>query len=445
MISSCDSCPPRRYHKLIRTMPPSYTRRPSIARFALGVALGCIFLATLTPFPGARQPDFVGCVICGVRGAADALVNLILFVPLGAALLMNGRVGLRAVGVAGILSAGIEFAQIFIPGRDPSLGDVCFNTLGAAVGQVTAYLLARWAMPPDRTAAGLSLASAYGAAAMVGLTGWLLSPALPLTDFRAWYTADRADLEFYRGRVLSTSLGSVPFRPSELPNPVEVRRLLLAGAPLRILAVAGPRVRGLGPLFVIEAKRGDELFLIGPDRDDLALRYRTRATTLRLDQPDLRLRHAFAGIAAGDTLRIEASRDRDGYCLHVNQARACQLGFTIGSAWALLLYPRHLLLLQALLSAAWVAGIALLVGFWARQRWETALAGVVLVATLAFAPRAVGLNPTPALQWLGAAAGCCMGWALHVVARRAVQSAPSATAASGERYRSRARSGAPGV
>lgn len=401
-------------------MLTGHTLRPSIARFVLGAALGSIFLATLTPFPGARQPDFIGCIVCGDRGVADALVNLILFMPLGAALLMNGRVGLRAVGVAGIVSAGIEFVQIFIPGRDPSLGDVCFNTLGAAVGQVTASLLARWALSPERTAARLSLAAACGAAAMVGLTGWLLSPALPLADLRAWYTADRADLEFYRGRVLSTSLGSIPFGPADLPNPVEVRRLLLAGAPLRVLAVAGPRVRGLGPLFVIETDWGDELFLIGPDRDDLALRYRTRATMLRLDQPDLRLRHALAGVAAGDTLRIEASRNRDGYCLEANQTRACRLGFTIGSGWALLLYPRHFPpLLQLLLSAAWVAGIALPVGFWARQRWESAVAGVVLVAALAFAPRAVGLMPTPTLQWLGAAAGCCMGWVMHVVTRRA--------------------------
>ena len=401
-------------------MPAGHPRRPSIARFALGAALGCIFLATLTPFPEARQPEFVGCVVCGVRGAADALVNLILFVPLGAALVMNGRGGLRAVGVAGILSACIELAQLFIPGRDPSLGDVCFNTLGAAVGQVTALFLARWALPSTRAAARLAVAAACGVAAIVGLTGWLLSPALPRSDFRAWYTANRADMEFYRGRVLRTSLGSIPLVPSDLPNPVEVRRLLLAGAPLRILAVAGPRVRALSPLFVIEARWGDELFLIGPDRDDLALRYRTRATTLRLDQPDLRLRHALRGVAAGDTLRIEAHRDRDGYCLEVNQARACRLGFTIGSGWALLLYLRHFPLpAQQLLGAAWVGGLTLLVGFWARRHWETVLAGVLLIGTLAVGPHLVGLIPTPALQWLGAVTGLGIGLVLHALARRA--------------------------
>jgi VanZ family protein len=393
--------------------------RPTIARLAMGAAVGCILLATLTPFPGAHQPDFIGCVLCGVRGSADALVNLILYVPFGVALMINGRVGLRAVGWAGLLSAGTEFAQIFIPGRDPSLGDVCFNTLGAAAGQMSAHLAARWATPESRAAARLSLAAAVGAASLFGLTGWLLSPALPVSAFRAWYTADRPDLDFYHGRVLGTSLGSVTFGPADLPNPRQVRRLLLAGAPLRILAVAGPRIRGLGPLFVIEDDAGNEIFLIGPDRDDLALRFRTHAIVHRLDQPDVRLRQAFAGVAPGDTLRIEARRERDGYCLTVNQAHACGLGFTIGSGWSLLLYPRHFpSWLRWLLGAGWVAGMVLPVGFWARNRWESALAAAVLISAVALIPRATGLIPTPVHQWLGAGIGCLIGATLQVVVRR---------------------------
>ena len=194
-----------------------------VRRLALGVALGLILLATLTPVPGARPPDFVGCVICGARGWSDALANLILFVPLGATLLANGRIGPRAVGLAGLLSAGIELVQIFIPGRDPSLGDVCFNTLGAAVGQVTAALALRLAAPPKRVAARLSFGSTVGIAIVTGVTGWLLSPALPHSALRAWYSPDRPDLELYRGRVIGTSLGSVAFRTSDLHNPDEVR------------------------------------------------------------------------------------------------------------------------------------------------------------------------------------------------------------------------------
>ncbi len=393
--------------------------RPTLARLALGAAVGCILLATLTPFPGARQPEFISCLICGVRGSADALVNLILYAPLGVALMINGRVGLRAVAWAGLLSTGTEFAQIFIPGRDPNLGDVCFNTLGAAAGQVIAHVAARWAAPESRAAARLSVAAAIGAAAVLGLTGWLLSPALPVSALRAWYTADRPNLDFYHGRVLGTTLGSIRLGTADLPDPREVRRLLLVGAPLRILAVAGPRARALGPLYVIEDDSGDEVFLVGPDRDDLALRYRTHATVLRLDQPDLRLRQALARVVPGDTLHIEARRERGGYCLTVNQAHACGLGFTIGSGWGLLLYPRHLPpWLQLLLSAVWVAGIVLPVGFWARKRWETGLAGALLLAGLALVPRTVGLIPAPGWLWLGAAAGCLLGVGLQWLGRR---------------------------
>lgn len=399
------------------TRPPLLPR--SIARLALGAALGFILLTTLAPFPGARAPDFVGCLICGTRGSADAVVNLLLYIPLGAALMISGRAGGRAVALAGILSASIEFLQIFIPGRDPSLGDVFFNTCGAAVGQVSVHFLARWATPDTRTAARLSVAAALTAVGVFGLTGWLLRPALPVSAFRAWYTADRPDLEFYHGRVLSTTLGAVPFGTADVPNPGEVRRLLLTGAPLQLLAVAGPRVRALGPLFVIENRWGDEIFLVGPDRDDLVLRYRTRAAALRLDRPDLRLRDAFAGVAAGDTLRIEVWREHRAYCLEVNRGRACGLGFTPGSGWAVLLYPRHFPpWLQQLLSIGWVAGIALPVGFWVRRRWESGLAGVVLASGLALVPLFTDLIPTPSSQWVGAGAGALSGVALGLLVGR---------------------------
>ena len=395
-------------------MPAKDVSSVSIGRLMLGVALGLILLATLTPFPGARLPDFVGCVICGVRGWSDALANLILFVPLGAALLANGRTGPRAVGLAGLLSAGIELAQIFIPGRDPSLGDVCFNTLGAAVGQVTAALALKLAACSGRAAARLSLVSAIGVAVVTGVTGWLLLPALPLSALRAWYSPDRPDLELFRGRVISTSLGSVPFRTSVFPNPDEARRSLLTGAPLRIVALAGARARALAPMLVIEDEDGNELLLTGPDRDDWVLRLRTRAASHRLDQPDLRLRGALTRVAPGDTLRIEARRDPDGYCLRVNETQACRLGFTIGSGWALLLYLRHFPpWLQRLLGAGWVAGLVVPIGFWARKRWETVVGGSLLFITLALLPPLVGLLPTPGAQWLGAGVGGLIGYGLQ--------------------------------
>src|SRR5258708_7450434 len=121
--------------------------RITIARVALIVALACILGATLAPVGTEFQPDFVRCIICGGRGWADAVANLLLYAPLGAALFWNGRVGRRAVGMAFLLSACIELAQTFIPGRDPSLSDVAFYTMGAGAGQIAALWTRRRVVP----------------------------------------------------------------------------------------------------------------------------------------------------------------------------------------------------------------------------------------------------------------------------------------------------------
>jgi glycopeptide antibiotics resistance protein len=62
----------------------------------------------------------------------DTALNLVLFVPLGAACALAAR---RPVLVAGLvafgLSLGVEGAQLFSHGRFPSATDLTCNTLGA--------------------------------------------------------------------------------------------------------------------------------------------------------------------------------------------------------------------------------------------------------------------------------------------------------------------------
>jgi hypothetical protein len=111
-----------------------------IPRLGVFGALLFILGATLTPMDAGNDTDFIACILCGSRGNADALVNVILFAPLGFALTLMGRTGIRWIGYAAVLSATIEFAQLVIPGRDPSLGDVFFNTVGAAIGQLAAHV-----------------------------------------------------------------------------------------------------------------------------------------------------------------------------------------------------------------------------------------------------------------------------------------------------------------
>jgi hypothetical protein len=374
--------------------------------------------ATLIPMDAGSETDFIACIVCGSRGTADALVNVILFAPLGLALALTGRTGIRWIGYAALLSATIEFAQLVIPGRDPSLADVCFNALGAATGQLVAHVGLRWLASDERTAARLSITASVAAILVFGLTARLLAPMFPASPYQASWTANLPQLEWYHARGLHATLGSFTLRAGEIPQSAEVRRLLLAGAPLHIEAIAGPRVRALGPLFVIADDRDREILLIGPDRDDLVLRYRTFAARWRLDQPDLRLRGGLARVARGDTLLIDARREAGGTCLMLNGTGTCHLGYTIGSGWALLLFPEHFpSWLQQLLGLAWVGGLVVPFGLWARKRPETLVAAGILVAGLFVLPGRTGLLPTPPAQLLSAGAGWLLGAALQAALR----------------------------
>lgn len=359
------------------------------------------------------------CIICGGRGWADAVANLLLYAPLGAALFWNGRVGRRAVGMAFLLSACIELAQTFIPGRDPSLSDVTFNTLGAGAGQIAALLARRWLVPDDSVAARCSLAAAALGTGVLALTGALLAPALPSGALSIWYAPALPEMPWYHARVLAARLGGMPIQPGLLPRQAD--QVLRSGGPLFVTALAGPRVPTLAPLIVFEDDHVDQIYLVGPDRNDLVVRYQTRAATWGLDQPDIRLRDALAGSTAGDTLRIGIHRRRVEWCLSLNQLERCGLGYTAGAAWALVMYPRHWPpWSHTLLGAMWVGGLALPIGLWTRRRFASVVAVALYGGALALVPPLVALLGTPAMQWCGAALGWGAGLALQALLRRGV-------------------------
>lgn len=379
--------------------------------------MACILGATLAPVGTELQPDFVSCILCGGRDWADAVANLLLYAPLGAALVWNGRIGFRAVGYAFLLSACIELTQTIIPGRDPSLGDVTFNTLGAASGQIAALLARRWLVPGPLSAARLSLAAAALGTGMLALTGALLAPAIPHTALSIWYAPALPEMPWYHARVLDTRLGDLALHPGLLP--AQAGPLLRTGEPLRVTAMAGPPVPALAPLIVFEDDGANQVYLVGPDRNDLVLRYQTRATTWGLDQPDIRLRDAFAAITAGDTVRLGIQRRAVEWCLSLNQLERCGLGFTLGDAWALVMYPRHWPpWSHTLLGAMWIGGLALPVGLWTRRRIESVVAIALFAGAVALLPSLVAALRTPANEWWGAALGWGAGLALQTILRR---------------------------
>src|SRR5882724_7729315 len=166
-------------------------------RWALALtAAGLIFVAaeTLVPHPEnaalvARTP--IWCLACGDLGLLDVLLNVLLFIPLGAGLRLLGRSWRQVTLLGAALSFAIETAQYFaISGRDASLGDLLTNTAGAALGALLAASWRVWLVPTPRSARLLSLAAALIWLSQVAVTGAAVRPALPPTVYWGQRAAD---------------------------------------------------------------------------------------------------------------------------------------------------------------------------------------------------------------------------------------------------------------
>lgn len=392
--------------------------RRSLPRLAVALAVAAILVATLSPSGDEKLEPMWRCLVCGQRGVADVILNVILFAPLGFALRLNGERLLRVCIAATLLSGAIELAQLFIPGRDTSLGDVLTNAAGAATGYALARYVPRAVALRGSAATLLTAGAAVLPVLTVAATGMLVRPALPRSTYYGQWTPNFGHLEWYRGRVRSVQLGPLALPPQRLANSDTVRALLLAGVPLQVQATAGPPVPGLAPLFSITDDRYREILLLGADKDDFVFRYRSRATAWRLDQPDLRVPDALKSIRVTDALAIVLWRGPDGYCIALNGARTCRLRFTAGRGWAVLHYLETAApWTKRLLDLAWMAGLLVPVGVCSRT-WRAAWASGALLASAGLLPPLVGLAPTPPDQWAGAIAGVAAGAALRTLAVR---------------------------
>lgn len=144
-------------------------KRP-LAVLGIALALAAILLATLHS-AGTTLPQGWSFELTSGRAAlAELIQNLLLFIPLGAALVLAGVRPLWAIAIGAALSFSVEFAQLSIPGRDSSLGDIVANTLSTAVGAALVQTRDRWLFVPPRRA--LWQGAALG---LVAIGVWLAS------------------------------------------------------------------------------------------------------------------------------------------------------------------------------------------------------------------------------------------------------------------------------
>jgi AcrR family transcriptional regulator len=365
---------------------------PGWARIALTVlSVLAILVATLRSQSGDLPRSWSLALISGDEGPAEVVQNIILFVPLGLMLALGPWRAWRCIAAGALLSLAVEVTQQWLPGRDPSVGDLVFNTLGTAIGVLLARTAPSWVAPPRKAAAWLSFASAVLAAAVWLGTGCLLRPMLPVAAALETRTPDLGPhMDIYSGRVLS------------------VTGRLAVNEPLRIVATAGTPSTRFAPILDVDDGPGPAGTIVAADRTDLVLRNRSRSMFLGLDRPDLRARGALAGVAPQDTIVITARSDGDrpAFCLGVNENEWCGLGYTMGDGWRLIFYPEHFppFALQ-LLNALWMAGWCLGIGWWGRRHPATGVALGVVALTLLVGPGLVGLLATPIWEMAGAVVG----------------------------------------
>ena len=386
---------------------------------ALVLSLAAILLATLTPSASEGAAGWDGCVLCGDRGLADALLNLALFAPLGAALARRGMRIPIALVLAAALSAFVEAAQLAIPGRDPSPPDLLFNALGAAAGYAAGVRIDGLLRPSTRAAGRLAVGWSLAFAAVVAGTGWLTAPAPPPGPYVGQWTPRLADYPLLPARILDARIGGVAVSRWRLRPADSVRAALAASEPLAVRWIVGGRVGEPAPLLRVVGAGGDEAAALFIDREDLILVSRTRAARLRLDRPALRAPGAIRGIAPGDTVRLGVRREGRTARFASDSGWSARDGMGPGRGWALLFSVLSMpgggaRGLDGLWLFLWMAPL----GLWLRRRRASAAALAIAAGALAVLPPLASLAPVRIPEVLGACCGLFAGALLSRQVRR---------------------------
>jgi hypothetical protein len=360
-------------------------------KLVVGGITAVILAVTLTP-TGSVGQEFSFCIGCGWRWLSDGLLNVGLFVPLGMAAGWNARSFWRVVVAGALLSTLIELTQTMVPGRDPELADIIFNTIGAACGAIIGYRPRTWLVPSTRAAVRFLVGANVVIALVIAGSALLLAPVVPVGS---------------TGQLAT------------------IAALAQGGARFRFTAPETSSPISLTPLTYIYDSTNTEWLSVWRIEDDAVVRYRSRARLFGLDQTDYVAKSLFAGIASDAPIPVELWRESRHWCIRAGADQDCHLGPTVGRGWSVLFYPDAIGQRWGdLIDACWAAALLIPLGFWTRRQTLGVMIGGVVVL-FALAPATIGLVPTPLGQWLGGAVGAAAGYAASLLVQAQLPSSPS--------------------
>lgn len=306
------------------------------------VAWGLLTAAlTLTPVAGGPLTVQPLCLFCGDLAGADLIRNFLLFAPAGVFLARRGVSVLAAIGIGLAMSVGIEFTQLFVPGRYVALRDLITNGLGAGAGAAFYSLMVFGVRTGSRFA--IVAASVFPVAA-VAATGWLMQPTFTDGVYFGHWVPEREYYAPWNGVILEADVNGVPAPSGPIEDTDAGRSALEAGRPVHLRFIQGDPPSGLAALFHVVDDSKREILMIGAVSSDLVVRPRLRATEARLDFTDQRFVGFLNETAPGDTVSLHVSTDARGRSCAtidratIDRATTCAPYPSLGSGWQLILW-----------------------------------------------------------------------------------------------------------
>jgi hypothetical protein len=328
------------------------------------------------------------CIVCGPLGGVDVTLNVLLFVPLGAALALAGSGRRRAVTTGLLVTLTVETLQgTVIPGRDPALGDIVMNTLGTLLGFELARTRRRWLFPDRVTAMRLSVVAAIAWFGILVASLQLLRPAAAVGMLVADPHPASAFIQPFDGRVTALAFNGTALRTD---TPTEIQAGSWKG-PRIDMTIQADAAGGspAGAIVRIAEVTTDREFTMLARRDDaLTFRPRTRGMDLRLRGPLLELSSVF-GTGDADTLRdLHISAGRSGWSLYANVqgGASARTNLRASHGWTLIApFAIPLTRYAPWLNVAWMAALVLPMGYWSAAALLSQSRRNVLLLAVAYA------------------------------------------------------------
>jgi hypothetical protein len=374
------------------------------------------------------------CVICGPLGGVDAVLNVLLFIPLGAGLVLSGVPWRRAVLTACLLSIAVETTQLFfIPGRDATLGDVITNTVGASLGVALVRHSRTWLLPSPRAAAWLVLGWSGIWLTIQVISSFAFAPSIPTSRFYGEIAPKLGNFDVFRGRVLRATIDGVTIADTLLSDGDSLARRLRNAGQAVATVVPADTTFGIAPILRVADTSLREIVLLAQNEREFLFAVRTGAATLRLRGPLFGLPRAFPARGgrdaqqAADTVTLTGRYQARKLSLRAESSAGrghSAIPIIASLGWTLLLPAQWFIqgtIGERILSWIWVAFLLLPLGYWtvyAARRSESltrpsqltwTISLVFVVAGLGGAPFVFGQSPTPASDWLAAFAGLTLG------------------------------------